>query len=65
MPSAGPSDVDKEIYVNNLTFSHNPLNASLEPSLIDINLLLPKGSRTILVGANGGALAFTFLEGKV
>lgn len=43
-----------EISVNKLTFSHAPANPQVEPSLIDISLALQKGSRTILVGANGG-----------
>lgn len=41
-----------EIYAKNLTYKHNP---NVEASLIDISFDLPKGSRTILVGANGGA----------
>ncbi|THG95825.1 hypothetical protein EW026_g5899 [Hermanssonia centrifuga] len=44
---------DFEIFVNDLTFSHTPLEPSVTPSLVDINLTLPKGSRTILIGANG------------
>ncbi|KAJ3523630.1 hypothetical protein NM688_g8694 [Phlebia brevispora] len=42
-----------EIFVENLTFSFLPHNPSVPPSLVDINLTLPKGSRTILIGANG------------
>ncbi|KAF8655218.1 hypothetical protein AX16_003125 [Volvariella volvacea WC 439] len=40
------------IFARNLTYSHN---ASLgnAPALVDINLALPRGSRTLLVGANG------------
>lgn len=38
------------IKVTNLTYSFQP---HLEPSLININLTLPKGSRTLLIGANG------------
>jgi len=34
-----------------LTFQHKP---SSPPSLVDINLSLPYGSRTVLIGANGG-----------
>ena len=41
-----------EISIDNLTYSHAPGAPS---SLTDINIHLPKGSRTILVGANGGA----------
>lgn len=41
-----------EIFIENLTYTHP---GALEPSLNDITLRLPKGSRTILVGANGGA----------
>lgn len=54
MAAAGPETTSPEIYVNNLTFQHNQLDKDATPSLIDINLALPKGSRTILVGANGG-----------
>lgn len=43
-----------EIYVNDLTFSHKPSDPRVEASLLNISLALPKGSRTILVGANGG-----------
>lgn len=38
------------IDVKKLTYSFQP---HLEPSLIDINLQLPKASRTLLIGANG------------
>lgn len=41
-----------EIAVEGLTFQHN---SAPEPALKDINLFLPKGSRTVLIGANGGA----------
>lgn len=41
-----------EISVDKLTYAHAQ---ETEPSLSDVNLHLPKGSRTILVGANGGA----------
>ena len=40
-----------EISIDNLTYSHTPGSA---PSLSNVNIHLPKGSRTILVGANGG-----------
>ncbi|KAI9508675.1 P-loop containing nucleoside triphosphate hydrolase protein [Russula earlei] len=39
-----------EILVQNLTYHHDP---SAPASLSDINIDLPKGSRTILIGANG------------
>ncbi|KAH9854942.1 P-loop containing nucleoside triphosphate hydrolase protein [Lenzites betulinus] len=39
-----------EISVDKLTYAHAQ---ETEPSLSDVNLHLPKGSRTILVGANG------------
>ncbi|KAF8484463.1 P-loop containing nucleoside triphosphate hydrolase protein [Russula ochroleuca] len=39
-----------EILVQNLTYSHDP---SAPASLSDINISLPKGSRTLLIGANG------------
>jgi energy-coupling factor transporter ATP-binding protein EcfA2 len=40
-----------EISVQNLTYFHDP---SGPPSLSNINISLPKGSRTLLIGANGG-----------
>jgi CCR4-NOT complex subunit CAF16 len=42
------------IDVQNLTFFHGPAS---EPSLTDVTIQLPKGSRTVLVGANGGQQA--------
>jgi CCR4-NOT complex subunit CAF16 len=39
------------VSVNNLTFSPQ---GALEPALDDVSLSLPKGSRTLLIGANGG-----------
>ncbi|KAI0291758.1 P-loop containing nucleoside triphosphate hydrolase protein [Russula brevipes] len=39
-----------EIFVQKLTYHHDP---SAPPSLSDININLPKGSRTLLIGANG------------
>jgi len=39
------------IYAKNLSYAYRS-DASL--SLIDVNLSLPKGSRTLIVGANGG-----------
>lgn len=40
-----------EIFIQNLTYFHDP---SGPPSLRDVNISLPKGSRTLLIGANGG-----------
>jgi CCR4-NOT complex subunit CAF16 len=40
-----------EIFVQNLTYFHDP---SGPPSLSGVNISLPKGSRTLLIGANGG-----------
>lgn len=40
-----------EITVQNLTYHHDP---SAPASLSDINIDLAKGSRTLLIGANGG-----------
>lgn len=37
--------------VEHLTFAHQPGAAA---SLIDLSLKLPPGSRTLLIGANGG-----------
>lgn len=43
---------NSEIFVQNLTYFHDP--SGPPPSLSDINISLPKGSRTLLIGANGG-----------
>lgn len=40
------------VTVENLTYQHGA--AGLDPALKDITLHLQKGSRTILIGANGG-----------
>jgi ABC-type Mn2+/Zn2+ transport system ATPase subunit len=40
------------VVVENLTFEHNA--TSLGPALDNITLHLQRGSRTILIGANGG-----------
>lgn len=45
---------ENEIFVRDLTFSFAPLDPAVPPSLVNISLALPKGSRTILIGANGG-----------
>ena len=47
-----PND-EPAIFIHNLTFTHDPANPALEPSLQNVNLALPKGSRTRLIGANG------------
>ncbi|RPD67364.1 P-loop containing nucleoside triphosphate hydrolase protein [Lentinus tigrinus ALCF2SS1-7] len=47
---AETSENHYEISIENLTYSHIP---GAPPSLANINIHLPKGSRTILVGANG------------
>ena len=44
---------DPAILIRNLTFRHDPSNASAEPSLLNLDLSLPRGSRTLLIGANG------------
>jgi len=46
-------DTSTVISATNLTYSYNSFSP---PSLVDINLSLPRGSRTILVGANGGSV---------
>ncbi|KAF8076358.1 P-loop containing nucleoside triphosphate hydrolase protein [Lyophyllum atratum] len=43
-------DADSAIAVSHLTYRHTP---DAEFSLQDVNLHLPRGSRTIIVGANG------------
>jgi ABC-type multidrug transport system fused ATPase/permease subunit len=50
-PSKDKMADSPEIFVRNLTFSHSP---AAPPSLSDVNITLPKGSRTLLIGANGG-----------
>ncbi|KAH0587594.1 hypothetical protein H2248_006367 [Termitomyces sp. 'cryptogamus'] len=42
--------MDPAISVSHLTYRHQP---DTDPSLNDVNLSLPRGSRTIIVGANG------------
>ncbi|KAG2013690.1 ABC transporter [Coprinopsis cinerea AmutBmut pab1-1] len=49
MSSTSP-DGEWAIQASNLTYHHVQ---TTEPSLVDINLTLPHGSRTILIGANG------------
>ena len=44
------------ISVSSLTFAHTPL---APPSLQNIDIHLPHGSRTIICGANGGVLPLT------
>lgn len=48
-----------EIDIERLTYNHTP---SAPPSLTDVSIKLPKGSRTILVGANGGEFTFLFCQ---
>lgn len=43
-----------------LTYAHAPDAPGASPSLANINLALPAGSRTLLIGANGGKLIFHF-----
>lgn len=50
-PSLNTHDESAAICVNILTFSYDP--KSLEPTLKNLNLKLPKGSRCLLIGANG------------
>lgn len=42
---------DDAIFVNSLTYYHS---LGVEPALKDVDLRLRKGSRTLLIGANGG-----------
>ena len=46
------------ISAKHLTFSYNPFSP---PCLVDLNLNLAPGSRTLLVGANGGLELAHFL----
>ena len=45
------SGVEPTIDVAHLTFSHQ---TGADPVLKDLNFSLPPGSRTLLIGANGG-----------
>ena len=53
------SGVQYEIDVERLTYNHTH---SAPPSLSNVFIKLPKGSRTILVGANGGELGFLLFQ---
>lgn len=53
------SGVQYEIDVERLTYNHTH---SAPPSLSNVFIKLPKGSRTILVGANGGELGFLLFK---
>jgi ABC-type bacteriocin/lantibiotic exporter with double-glycine peptidase domain len=48
---SSPSNHRSDISVRQLTYSHTP---DTPPSLRNISIHLPPGSRTILCGANGG-----------
>ncbi|KAF9265368.1 P-loop containing nucleoside triphosphate hydrolase protein [Marasmius fiardii PR-910] len=64
------SDVDVVVNIRDLTFHHilpgTRLPVTPEPTLRDINLSLPKGSRTLLIGGNGAGKStlLTLLSGK-
>lgn len=49
MATATPIDATSAVHVNAMTFSYG----KKAPTLKDVNLNLPKGSRTLLVGDNG------------
>ena len=49
------------IDVANLSFAHRK---DVEQSLVNLALKLPTGSRTLLIGANGGASHFPRLKLK-
>lgn len=53
MPDDTKLDYEYEVAVNNLTYSHTPDGPN---SLADVSFSLPKGSRMIIIGANGGSL---------
>lgn len=42
------------IDVKALTYNHLSYSNNATPALVDLALGLPKGSRTLLIGANGG-----------
>ena len=50
------------VSVKNLTFVPQ---GALEPALENISLSLPKGSRTLLIGANGGQFLFPSRSKKI
>ena len=49
MATATPIDATSAVHVNAMTFAYR----KKQPTLKDVNLNLPKGSRTLLVGDNG------------
>ena len=49
MATATPIDPNSAVHVSNMTFHYGKKPATLR----DVNLNLPKGSRTLLVGDNG------------
>lgn len=51
-----------EIFIQNLTYFHDPSGL---PSLSNINISLPKGSRTLLIGANGGVHSISVIDVSV
>ena len=51
-----------EIFVQNLTYFHDPSGL---PTLSNINISLPKGSRTLLIGANGGVHSISVIDVSV
>lgn len=58
--SDDPSLMSPAISATGLTYCHHPASP---PSLVDVNLTLPPGSRTILVGANGGLRTHSTFSG--
>lgn len=56
---ATPEPSQWAIQTSHLTYCHKP---NTPPSLRDINLALPHGSRTILIGANGGMQSPLFIS---
>jgi CCR4-NOT complex subunit CAF16 len=51
LPTIPPYDANKAISITDLTFSYDP--STLKPTLENLNLQLPQGSRCLLIGANG------------
>ncbi|KAL3807924.1 hypothetical protein ACHAXA_000363 [Cyclostephanos tholiformis] len=51
LPTIPPYDETKAISIKNLTFSYDA--KTLPPTLRDLNLTLPRGSRCLLLGSNG------------
>ena len=59
LPTIPPYDTTRAIEINELTFSYDP---NLAPTLNKLDLQLPKGSRCLLIGANGRYVRKIFIH---